>query len=237
MVLPAGLGLASAVAPWFLNKFFPNKSNTEKASSVTNFDYGAQPGYQDIMKLLQNSPERQPFNADQYNQTFNQSVADPSLKYYEERIRPSTQSAYQSPSGIYTAGMKEALDQGAGDLASSLAGMRANYLQQGQENHANQRYNNIAQQIGLWDKQAGQTHSFLESPQESSLQSLLGQLTKILPNIDWKSIFSKNSQGNPNQDFDRNQMTNMAPSLSNSYNPAAGRDSRGGIYNYIGGQL
>jgi hypothetical protein len=191
--------LIGSLAPFLLKKLFPG-GGPQKSGSVTNYDYNQNPQIQQIQDLWKNSSYSKPWDQNQANQSFDSGVADPSTKYFQERIQPQTRNQYFSPSGVHTTAMQSALDQGAGDLATSLAGLRSNYLQNSQQTHANGQYNQIAQQLGLVNNQAGQQHDFYDPGQGIGdilgpiLQKLLSGKDNILgkiPNIpDW---FSGNS--------------------------------------------
>ncbi|MES2409035.1 MAG: hypothetical protein V4509_01900 [Patescibacteria group bacterium] len=183
--------LIGAIAPFILQKLFSG-SGPQKTGQVQNYDFENNPLFNQAQQTLQNSPYMKQWDPAQANKNFDVGVADPANKYYQERIQPQTRNQYFSPSGVNTSAMRKALDQGATDLGSSLAGLRSNYLQQGEQSHANNQYNAIAQALGLSSAQAGQNHSFHDEG-SGGLGDILGPILQNLGGTkgDFGDLFGK----------------------------------------------
>lgn len=238
--------LISTLGPYLLNKFGGQGTPAQQTGFLQNFDPQRQrlfdqwtqqvgqnnlaqnPLYQGAVGNLQSSPYAKPFDPSQYNQYFQQGVADPAMKQYNEQILPSIKSKYHSPHGIYGSALNQAINQSASDLSGNLNSLRANYLGQSQQQHGAGQLQHVLQQLSLaqapMNQQAGLVNSVLgagnvtpmvEEPQAGGLsqfKDLFGPLSQMFPNLNW-SDFSNLFGGN-------------TPTMSG--NP-------GGIASYVGG--
>ncbi len=199
---PIGTAVGSAAGAFLpqLLHMLSGSTNTggQQGKNITGYDYNQNPDIQNIRKLWESSPYNQPFNPQQANQQFNEQVADPATKYYQERIQPNTRNQFFQPSGVSGTAMQKALTQGAEDLGGSLGSLRSNYLQGQQENHAKGQYNQIAQRLGLVNNQANENY-FDPNAQEGGIGSeISGWLGQLLSNPQFmqaiKQKFGRNGQ-------------------------------------------
>ncbi len=184
------------ILPHVLNYVMKN-NKTWNGSGSSGYDYDQDPQVQNAMKLWGQSPYNQQFDPNQANQQFNEQVADPSTKYYQERIQPNTRNQFFSPSGVNTTAMQKALTQGAEDLGGSLAGLRSNYLQNQQGNHAKGQYNLIAQQLGLSQGRAQQNQ--LQGQNQGIGGGVNGWLNGFLKSEAFQNLFNKKGNSNDQQ--------------------------------------
>ena len=113
------------------------------------FDVGQNPLYQQAASALSGSPYMQNFDPTQYEKYFEQGVANPAMKMYEQQILPMISSRYSSPAGVHTSALNQAINSSASELQQGLGSLRANYLQQGQQSHAQNQLASIASALGL----------------------------------------------------------------------------------------
>lgn len=117
----------------------------------------------------------QPFDAQQSQQYFNEGVANPALKTYNEDILPSIKSQYYQPNAAYGSGLNQAISKSAENLTQGLGSLRANYLQQGQRDWANNQQGALAQALGLMNSQAGHQQGYYNTAFGASPSSALVQ--------------------------------------------------------------
>lgn len=215
--------LISTLGPYVAKKFFGEGTPAKQTGYLQNFDPQRQqlynqftqqvgqnnlaqnPLYQQSVGNLQSSPYGKPFDPQQYNQYFQQGVADPAMKMYNEQIAPSIQSQYHSPHGIYGSALNQAINQSASDLSGNLNSLRANYLGQSQQQHASGQLQHVLSQLGLaqapMNQQAGLVNSILgagnvtpmvEEPQGGYLsqsKDLFSILAPFLNNMNFGDMF------------------------------------------------
>jgi hypothetical protein len=188
--------MATAVLMQLLPHILPHvidyalKNNkTWNGSGSKGYDYDQDPQVQNAMKLWEQSPYNQQFNPGQANQQFNEQVADPATKYYQERIQPNTRNQFFSPSGVNTTAMQKALTQGAEDLGGSLGSLRSNYLQNQQQNHSKGQYDLIAQQLGLSKSRAQENQ--LQGQNQGIGSGVNGWLSEFLKSPQFSNLFNK----------------------------------------------
>lgn len=137
------------------------------------YDFTKDPAYQQAFNTLSQSPFMRQFDPMQYESYFQQGVANPALKTYEQQILPAIQSRNYSPSAVHGSSLNQALRSSAEDLSTGLGALRANYLQQGQQSHAQNQLQAIAQSLGLSSARASQTQPILQEAQTGWLQDLV----------------------------------------------------------------
>lgn len=144
----------------------------QQIGMTQGYDFGNDPNFQQAQNTLQNSPYMGQFDPQQYQQYFQQGVADPAIKQYEQQILPAIQSRHYNPSSVNSSSLDQALRTSGEELSTGLSGLRANFLQQGQQSHANNQYNAIAQALGLSQAKANQTQPILQEAQSGWLQDI-----------------------------------------------------------------
>ena len=180
--------------PHVLNYFMKdnetwNGKNPKQNGNIQGYDYNQDPQVQNAMKLWGQSPYNQQFNPQQANQQFEEQIANPSTKYYQERIQPNTRNQFFDPSGVHGSAMQKALNQGAEDLGGSLASLRSNYLQNAQGNHAKGQYDLIAQQLGLANNRAAQNQPIIEGETQGIGGGIQELLSKLLGSDQFQGLF------------------------------------------------
>jgi len=202
--------IISTLGPQVIKSLFGGGSGSRQTGGIQGYDYNQDPQVQNIMKLWEKSPYNQEFNPEQANQQFNEQIADPSTKYYNERIRPGTESRFNNPNTTGGSALRKALNQGAEDLGGSLGSLRSNYLQNQQQNHAKGQYDLIAQQLGLSNNRANQFQPVIQGANGG----FGGALGEGINKLDWSSIlqnlFKPKEDGNIVGDYtpwDSNQQS------------------------------
>jgi len=170
--LPA---IAGAAVPWLLNTIFGNKGNNSNAWSGTpaqqigtasnyspyqmagleqfaksagNYDLTKSPIYSSAQNYLTNTLNSQ-FNPEQYNQMFEQGVANPTMKTFNEQVMPSIRSQYYSPGAVYGAGLNQAMSKAGTDVTQGLGALKSQYMMQAQQNFANQQQGALQNALGM----------------------------------------------------------------------------------------
>lgn len=89
------------------------------------------------------------FNPQQFEQLFQQGIANPTIRNYEQQVLPAIQNRFSDQSNLYGSGLNQALNQSAQELTGGLGELRARHQGQAYESHQNRQLQSIMQALGL----------------------------------------------------------------------------------------
>jgi hypothetical protein len=135
----------------FVQNFGPQRQSAfnQFAQNPGQFDLSQNPLYKQITDLISKSPYMQQFDPKQGNEYFDQGVANPAWKMYNEQVLPGIKQQYYNASGVYGSALNGAINQSSQNLQQGLGQLRSNYLQQGEQQHRQGQLQSIAQSLGL----------------------------------------------------------------------------------------
>lgn len=113
----------------------------------------------------------QPFDQQQSQNLFNQSVVDPAMMNFQNQILPSIQQRFVDANAGSSSALNQALAQSATDLTTALGSQYGQFFQNQQQSHQQNQMNALSGLSGLAGQQ---TFTPIVSQQEGILGPLLG---------------------------------------------------------------
>ena len=92
---------------------------------------------------------QQPFDPGQFEQLFQQGIANPTIRNYQQQVLPAIANRFMDQSNIYGSGLNQALAQSANELTGNLGELRARHQGQAQESHENRALQAMMQSLGI----------------------------------------------------------------------------------------
>ena len=107
----------------------------------------------------------QPYDADQFQDLFQQSFVDPAMMQFEQQVLPAIQQRFVDAGAGSSSALNQALGQSATDLSTMLGSQMGQFFQQQQQN-----------QLGALGQLGGLTGQRMQDPIIQQKQGLLGPL-------------------------------------------------------------
>lgn len=165
VAVPLIASLIAAFGPKLAESLFP-REQTRQTGFANNFNPQRQQGLSQWLEGLQGSglqndafstlrQQMQPFDANQYEDFFNQGVANPANRNYQEQTLPAIQARFNQGGARHNSALNQAIGRSAENLNQGLGGLRSQYLNQARQQHMSSQAQSAANALGLFQNAYG----------------------------------------------------------------------------------